>query len=65
MVYDLSPGDVILIGDAVTLTVVAVEGDLIRFGLETPEGGSPGAGDTGQGCGGADLKQRRYGWELN
>ena len=32
MVYDLSPGDVLHIGDAVTLTVVAVEGNLIRFG---------------------------------
>ena len=44
MVYDLSPGDVVHIGDAVTLTVMAVEGDLIRFGLESPEGASPDAG---------------------
>ena len=43
MVFTLSPGEVIHIGDAVTLTVLAVVGDLIRFGLETPERASPGA----------------------
>jgi hypothetical protein len=65
MVFNLSAGEVIHIGDAVTLTVLAVEGDLIRFGLETPERASPGAGDTGKGCEEADLKHRRNGWEWN
>jgi hypothetical protein len=44
MEYDLSPGDVILIGEAVALTVVAVEGNLIHFGLESPESVCPVAG---------------------
>ncbi len=61
MVFDLSPGDVVRFGDGVSLTVLAVEGDLIRFGLQTREEESPGAGDTGKGCGEADLKQRRNG----
>lgn len=65
MVFDLSPGEVIHIGAAVTLTVLAVEGDLVRFGLETPEGENPGADDTGQGCDEGDLKQKRKGWEWN
>ena len=59
MEYDLSPGDVIHIGGAVTLTVVAVEGDLIRFGLVTPERARPDARPDGQQ---ADLKQ---GWWEN
>jgi Global regulator protein family len=65
MIVTLSPGEVIHIGDAVTLTVLPVEGDRIRFGLETPEGERPGADDIGQGCAEADLKQRRNGWEWN
>jgi hypothetical protein len=65
MIFNLSPGAVIRIGDTVTLTVLAIEGDLIRFGLETPEGESPGADDSGKGCEEADLKQRRNGWEWN
>ena len=60
MVYDLSPGDVIHIGDAVTLTVMAVERNLIRFGLESPDGEHPDA-DTD--CREADPKQGW--WELN
>ena len=60
MVYDLSPGDVIHIGDAVTLTVVAVEGNLIRFGLESPESECP---DAGPDCQQADPKQEW--WQLN
>ena len=65
MLFNLSAGEAIRIGEAVTLTVLAVEGDLVRFGLETPEGESPGADDTGQGCAEADLKQRRNEWEWN
>jgi hypothetical protein len=60
MVYDLSPGDVIHIGDAVTLTVVAVEGNLIRFGLESPEGKRPDAGPDCQ----QDNPTQGW-WELN
>ena len=44
MVYDLSPGDVIHIGETVTVTLVAVEGNLIHFGLESPEGECPDTG---------------------
>jgi hypothetical protein len=60
MVHDLSPGDVVHIGNAVALTVLAVEGDLIRFGRETPEGASP---DAGPDCQEADPMQGW--WELN
>jgi sRNA-binding carbon storage regulator CsrA len=65
MIVNLSPGEVIHIGDAVTLTVLAVEGGQIRFGLETPEGESPGADEISKDCDEADLKQRRNGWEWN
>ncbi len=65
MLFNLSPGQAIHIGAAVTLIVLAVDGDFVRFGLETPEGESPGADDTGTGCDEADPKQRRNGWELN
>jgi hypothetical protein len=61
MVFDLSPGDVVHIGDAVTLTVLAIEDDLIRVGLEFPED-CPGA-DVG--WEGADLKPQQAWWELN
>jgi hypothetical protein len=49
----------------VALTVLAIEGDLIHFGLATPEGASPEAGDVGKDSEQADLKHRRNGWELN
>jgi sRNA-binding carbon storage regulator CsrA len=65
MIFNLSPGDVIHIGYAVTLTVLAVEGDLIRIGLETPERKSSGAGEIGKGCDEADLKQRLNVWQWN
>ena len=59
MVFDLSPGDVVHIGDAVTLTVLAIEDDLIRFGLELLEGcpatGMDGDGATSSGPGKAGL----------
>jgi Global regulator protein family len=60
MVFTLSAGDVIRFGDAVTLTVVAVEGDLVRFGLESPGGECPAAGPDYQK---ADPQQGW--WELN
>jgi len=42
MVTNLSTGDKIHVGDSVTLTLLAVEGDLIRFGVESSESGGPG-----------------------
>ena len=45
MFLDLSSGEVIHIGAAVTLTVLAIEGDLVHFGLETLEGEGPGTDD--------------------
>jgi Global regulator protein family len=64
MTVDLSPGEAIRIGAAVTLIVVAVEGDRVRFGLETPEGASP-AGDPGPDGEQAGRTHRRNGWEGN
>jgi hypothetical protein len=61
MVFDLSAGDVVRIGDDVTLTVLAVEEDLIRFALESPEE-CPGADRE---CEGTGLKPKPGGWELN
>jgi hypothetical protein len=61
VVFDLSPGDGVRIGDGVILKVLAVEGDLVRFGLESPERW-PGAG---MDCEVADPKPKRVGWELN
>jgi hypothetical protein len=61
MVFDLSPGDGVHLRDAVTLTVLAVEGDLIRFGLELPKE-CPGAD---MDCEGADLKPKSAVWERN
>jgi hypothetical protein len=44
MVTTLSEGDTILFGEFATLTLLAIEGDLIRFGVEPsrPGGHSPG-----------------------
>jgi hypothetical protein len=61
VVFDLSPGDVIRFGDHVTLTVLAVEDDLIRVRLEWLARECPGAGME---CEGADLKPQRAGREL-
>jgi hypothetical protein len=59
MLFDLAPGDTIRIGDGVTLTVLAIEGDLIRLGLESPER-VPGADRDDER---ADLRPQRAGWE--
>ena len=61
MVFDLTPGDVVRIGYGLTLTVLAVEDDLIRLGLESPER-CPVAGRDGEG---ADPKPQPAVWELN
>jgi hypothetical protein len=34
MITNLSTGDSIHIGDSITLTVLAIEGDVVRFGIE-------------------------------
>ena len=60
MVYDLSAGDVLHIGDAVTLTVLDIEGELIRFGLESSEAKRPDAGSACQ----HDNPTHGW-WELN
>jgi hypothetical protein len=41
VVTTLSIGDKIHAGDSVTLALVAVEGDLIRFGVKSSESGGP------------------------
>jgi hypothetical protein len=65
MFFTLSAGDTIHIGDAVTVTVLAVEGDLIRLGLETPQGGSLSTGSFGKGGEQPDLKRGWNRWEFN
>jgi hypothetical protein len=61
MVFDLSPGDVVRIGDGITLTVLAIEDDLIRFGLELLEG-CPAIGMDGDG---ATSSRSEHGWGRN
>jgi hypothetical protein len=61
MVTTLSPGDKVHVGDAVTLTVLAVEGDLIRLGVEPPEPGGHGPGVLIEGSAESGLN----GWEWN
>jgi hypothetical protein len=39
MFCTLSPGDVIRFGDSVVLTVMAVEGAVVRFALVSTDGG--------------------------
>jgi hypothetical protein len=65
MIFNLSSGEVIHIGATVTLTVLAVEGDLVLFRLETLEEESPGAGDIDKRYDEADFKPRWNRWELN
>jgi hypothetical protein len=65
MIFNLSAGEAIHIGPAVTLTVEAVEGDLVYFGLETLEGERPDEDRIDEGCDEADLKQRRNGGILS
>jgi hypothetical protein len=60
MQYDLSPSDVMHIGGTVTLTVAAVEGNLIHLGLEATEGDCPDTGSDGQ----QDDPKQDW-WELN
>jgi Global regulator protein family len=41
MLTNLSTGDKIHIGDSITLTILAIEGDLVRFKIESSEPDSP------------------------
>ncbi len=61
MVTSLSPGDKIHVGDLITLTLLAVEGDLVRFGLEPSEPGDAGPEVLIEGRKESDLNW----WELN
>jgi hypothetical protein len=62
MTCDLSPGDVVRFGNAVTLTILAIEGDLIRFKVESPERGHPGAAMESDK---ADFSPKQDWWKLN
>jgi hypothetical protein len=48
MTCELSPGDDVHLGNAVTLTVLAIEGDRIRFKLEWPKGKCPRVATAGE-----------------
>jgi hypothetical protein len=65
MVFDLSAGEVIRLGDSVTLTVLAVEGDCITFGLDTRGPTGPPAEDPGGGDKWADPRRNKRPWEYN
>jgi hypothetical protein len=61
MVTSLSPGDKIHVGDSVTLTLLAIEGNLIRFRVESSEPDSHCASVLIEGSAESDLRW----WELN
>jgi hypothetical protein len=61
MVTSLCEGDKIHIGDSVTLTLLAVEGDQIRFGVETSGAAGPGTSVLIEGRKESGLNW----WELN
>ena len=61
MVTSLSTGDKIHVGDSVTLTLLAIEGDLIRFGVETSDPSGAGLNVLTEGSAESDLRW----WELN
>jgi len=61
MVTSLSEGDKIHVGDSVTLTVLAIEGDLIRFGVQSSKAGGPATSVLIEGRNKPDLNW----WALN
>jgi hypothetical protein len=61
MVTILSTGDKIQVGDSVTLTFLAIEGNLIHFGVESSEPGCHGLSVLNEGSAESDLNW----WELN
>jgi sRNA-binding carbon storage regulator CsrA len=65
MIFNLCAGEVLKIGDVVTMTILAVEGDLICLGLETAGGVSSTIEDVSKIDNGANCKQKGNWWELN
>jgi hypothetical protein len=61
MVTIMSTGDTIHVGDSVTLAILAIEGNLIRGGVESSEPGSPGLSVLIEGKAKSDL----HWWEWN
>jgi hypothetical protein len=61
MVTILSPGDKLHVGVSVTLTVVAIERNLIRVGIDSSDPGSPGLSVFIEGKAESDLNW----WDLN
>lgn len=61
MVTNLSKGDIIQVGESVTLTLLDVQGDLIRFGVESSEPSDPDLSVLIEGLKGGALNW----WELN
>jgi hypothetical protein len=61
MVTSLSTGDKIHVGDSVTLTLLAIEGNLVRFGVESSKADGPGPRVRIEGSAESDLNW----WELN
>jgi hypothetical protein len=61
MVTTLSTGDKIYIGGSVTLTLLAIEDNLIHFGVESSEPGGQGPSALIDGSAKSDLNW----WELN
>jgi sRNA-binding carbon storage regulator CsrA len=65
MIFNLSAGEVLRIGDVATFTVLAVEGDLVHLRLETAEGVRSAVGEVGKDCTGASCTQRASTWAWN
>jgi len=61
MVTTLATGDKIHVGDSVTLTLLAIEGDLISFGIESSQPSGHGSSIRIEGRAESDLRW----WELN
>jgi sRNA-binding carbon storage regulator CsrA len=65
MIFNLCAGEVLKIGDDITLTILAVEGDMIRLGLETAGKVSSTVEYVNRIDNGESCKQRGSWWELN
>jgi len=61
MVTTVSKGDKIHVGDSITLTLLAIEGDLISLGIEASQPSSHGSSIRIEGNAESDLNW----WELN
>jgi hypothetical protein len=65
MIFNLSAGEVLRIGEVATLTVLAVEGDWIHLRLETAEGVRSAADEVGRDSTAASGTQRADIWAWN